>query len=88
MIYVGDGSNDFCPIMKFRRYRPLRWTAETMTNLLFRRDMVFCRRFRGLEHRIKHEGESQGLLCQVKYWAGAWEVEELFGQLPDAVEMN
>jgi pyridoxal phosphate phosphatase PHOSPHO2 len=48
--------------------------------------MVFCRKFRGLEHRIKHEGEREGLSCRVRYWAGAWEVQELFGQLPDAVE--
>jgi pyridoxal phosphate phosphatase PHOSPHO2 len=40
--------------------------------------MVLCRRFRGLERRISQEG---GLQCQVKYWAGAWEVEEIFGQL-------
>jgi len=71
IIYVGDGSNDFCPIMRLRR-----------------QDMVYCRRYRGLEHRIEQEGERKGLLCQVRYWAGAWEVEELFGQLPDAVETS
>ncbi|KAG0701323.1 putative phosphatase-domain-containing protein [Suillus ampliporus] len=61
IIYVGDGSNDFCPILRLRS-----------------QDMVLCRRFRGLEHRISQEG---GLQCQVKYWAGAWEVEEIFNQL-------
>jgi len=71
IIYVGDGSNDFCPVVELRR-----------------QDMVFCRRFRGLENRIKREGEREGLLCQVRYWAGAWEVEELFGQLPDAIVAN
>jgi pyridoxal phosphate phosphatase PHOSPHO2 len=40
-------------------------------------DMVLCRRFRGLEGRISREGGQQ---CQVKYWAGAWEVEEIFNQ--------
>ncbi|KAG2106529.1 putative phosphatase-domain-containing protein [Suillus cothurnatus] len=40
-------------------------------------DMVLCRRFRGLEGRISREGGHQ---CQVKYWAGAWEVEEIFNQ--------
>ena len=44
-------------------------------------DMVLCRRLRGLEHRIAQEGEKEGLKCQVKYWAGAWEVEEIFTQL-------
>jgi len=71
IIYVGDGSNDFCPAVKLRS-----------------QDMVLCRRYRGLEHRIKHEGKREGLVCQVQYWAGAWEVEEIFGQLPDVVETN
>ncbi|KAI6045968.1 phosphatase phospho-type [Pisolithus marmoratus] len=44
-------------------------------------DMVLCRRFRGLERRIAQEGEREGLKCQVRYWAGAWEVEEIFREL-------
>jgi pyridoxal phosphate phosphatase PHOSPHO2 len=32
------------------------------------------------------EGTKAGLVCQVRYWAGAWEVEEIFGRLPDAVD--
>jgi pyridoxal phosphate phosphatase PHOSPHO2 len=43
--------------------------------------MVLCRRYRGLEKRIAADGQKDGLVCQVKYWAGAWEVEEIFGQL-------
>ncbi|EGN99699.1 hypothetical protein SERLA73DRAFT_135051 [Serpula lacrymans var. lacrymans S7.3] len=64
IIYVGDGTNDFCPVLRLRS-----------------QDMVLCRRFRGLERRIAKEGEVEGLKCQVKYWAGAWEVEEIFGNL-------
>lgn len=71
IIYVGDGSNDFCPAVRLRR-----------------QDAVFCRRYRGLEHRITHEGVKAGLVCQIRYWAGAWEVEELFGRLPDTVETS
>lgn len=41
--------------------------------------MVLCRCHRGLEKRIANEGWKEGLECQVKYWAGAWEVEEIFG---------
>ncbi|KAH9954129.1 phosphatase phospho-type [Russula dissimulans] len=68
IIYVGDGSNDFCPAVRLRS-----------------QDLVLCRKYRGLEHRIAREGKSAGLVCQVRYWAGAWEVEEIFGQLPDTV---
>jgi len=71
IIYVGDGSNDFCPVVKLRS-----------------QDMVLCRRHRGLDHRITQEGKREGLVCQVRYWAGAWEVEEIFGQLPNAVETS
>ncbi|KAI9511171.1 phosphatase phospho-type [Russula earlei] len=49
-------------------------------------DIVLCRRYRELEHRIGREGKSAGLVCEVRYWAGAWEVEEIFGQLPDTVK--
>lgn len=48
----------------------------------FSQDMVLCRRYRGLEKRIAKDGDKDGLKCQVKYWAGAWEVEEIFDQLP------
>jgi pyridoxal phosphate phosphatase PHOSPHO2 len=40
--------------------------------------MVLCRRYRGLESRIAKDGEKEGLRCKVRYWVGAWEVEEIF----------
>lgn len=43
--------------------------------------MVLCRRYRGLEKRIAKDGAKDGMKCQVKYWAGAWEVEEIFKSL-------
>ena len=43
--------------------------------------MVLCRRHRGLEKRIAKDGAKDGMKCQVKYWAGAWEVEEIFKSL-------
>ncbi|KAG8970345.1 hypothetical protein FRC03_009618 [Tulasnella sp. 419] len=64
IVYIGDGSNDFCPI--------LRLSSD---------DLVLARLYRGLDKRIKLEGEAAGLKAQVKYWSGAWEVEEYFGQL-------
>jgi pyridoxal phosphate phosphatase PHOSPHO2 len=44
-------------------------------------DILFCRRYRGLEKRIMDEGQQEGLTCQVDLWAGAWELEEHFGKL-------
>jgi len=64
VIYVGDGTNDFCPVLRLRS-----------------QDMVLCRRYRGLEKRIAQEGEKEGLQCATRYWAGAWEVEEIFKSL-------
>lgn len=64
VVYVGDGSNDFCPVLRLRK-----------------QDKVFCRHYRGLQKRIERDGEREGLKCEVIYWAGAWEVEELFGKL-------
>lgn len=56
-----------------------------MTKVLFSQDMALCRRYRSLERRIAREGKGLGLKCQVKYWAGAWEVEEIFKKLPGTV---
>ncbi|THV02424.1 hypothetical protein K435DRAFT_963148 [Dendrothele bispora CBS 962.96] len=64
VVYIGDGSNDFCPVIRLRS-----------------QDMNLCRTFGGLHKRIAREGESAGLKCQVKYWTGAWEVEEIFNTL-------
>jgi len=64
VIYIGDGSNDFCPVLHLRN-----------------QDKVLCRSYRGLEGRIMKDGETEGLKAQVHYWAGAWEVEELFRTL-------
>ncbi|KAJ7703001.1 phosphatase phospho-type [Mycena rosella] len=61
VVYVGDGSNDFCPALRLRS-----------------QDMLLCRTFGGLHKRIARDG---GLKCQVKYWTGAWEVEEIFNKL-------
>ncbi|KAF7321698.1 hypothetical protein MKEN_00691200 [Mycena kentingensis (nom. inval.)] len=61
VVYVGDGSNDFCPALRMRS-----------------QDLLLCRSFGGLHKRISKEG---GLQCTVKYWTGAWEVEEVFNSL-------
>ena len=56
-VYVGDGSNDFCPVLR-----------------LGPNDIAWVRRHRGLARRILEEG---GVRCQVRYWTGAWEAEQL-----------
>ncbi|KAJ7178380.1 phosphatase phospho-type [Mycena crocata] len=61
VVYVGDGSNDFCPALRLRS-----------------QDMLLCRTFGGLHKRIAKHGS---LKCEVKYWTGAWEVEEIFKTL-------
>lgn len=40
VMYVGDGGNDYCPLLRLREGK----------------DVAFVRRFRGLEKRIKEEG--------------------------------
>ncbi|KIJ68001.1 hypothetical protein HYDPIDRAFT_25451 [Hydnomerulius pinastri MD-312] len=67
VVYVGDGSNDFCPALRLRS-----------------QDLVLCRKYRGLEALINAElgkGDASRLKCGVFKWAGAWEVEEKFGEL-------
>lgn len=59
-----------------------------MTTVLYSQDMVLCRRLRSLERRIAREGQGLGLKCQVKYWDGAWEVEEIFKGLPQTVSTS
>jgi len=63
VIYVGDGGNDFCPILRLRS-----------------QDLVLARKGRELEKRIANESKSRGLKCEVKYWDGAWNIEEYFSE--------
>jgi len=65
LVYVGDGGNDFCPILHFK--------SAT--------DIVCVRRYRELEKRIRNEGEKAGLKASLQYWTGAWVVEEIFATL-------
>ncbi|KAG8213566.1 phosphatase phospho-type [Butyriboletus roseoflavus] len=74
IIYIGDGSNDFCAVLRLRS-----------------QDVVLCRRFRGLEHKIANErakGSTSRLQCTVEYWSGAWEVEEKFKQYAKRTSVN
>jgi len=67
LLYLGDGGNDFCPILRLRK-----------------NDVALVRKGRTLERRIREEGKAAGLVCEIKYWTGAWEVEEYFTQLLEA----
>jgi pyridoxal phosphate phosphatase PHOSPHO2 len=83
IIYVGDGSNDFCPVLRLRRFVPLASKLHLSAHLSSHsQDICLCRKYRGLEKRIEREGETQDLRCQVEYWTGAWEAEEIFASLP------
>ncbi|EPQ29326.1 uncharacterized protein PFL1_03081 [Pseudozyma flocculosa PF-1] len=61
IIYVGDGGNDYCPVLR-----------------LGANDLALVRRYRGLETRIAREGNVK---AGIRYWAGAWEVEGILGEL-------
>ncbi|KDN35647.1 hypothetical protein K437DRAFT_230141 [Tilletiaria anomala UBC 951] len=61
IIYVGDGGNDFCPVLR-----------------LGAQDVAFVRLHRGLQKRILSEG---GIQAAIRWWAGAWEMEGLLGEL-------
>ena len=50
-------------------------------NPFARQDLVLCRSHRGLQRRIDKEGAERGLKPKIQYWAGAWEVEEIFATL-------
>ncbi|KAG8720334.1 hypothetical protein FRC08_000562 [Ceratobasidium sp. 394] len=63
VMYVGDGSNDFCPSIR-----------------LSEKDVVLCRTGRALERRIRTAPAGQ-VKATVKYWEGAWEVEEYYMSL-------
>jgi pyridoxal phosphate phosphatase PHOSPHO2 len=47
----------------------------------YRQDIAFVRKDMELAGRIKEEGASLGLKCQVRYWSGAWEIDEWVGTL-------
>lgn len=61
IVYVGDGGNDYCPVLR-----------------LGPQDVAFVRTGRGLENRIRNEGNLQ---AGIRWWAGAWEMEGLLGEL-------
>ncbi|ORY33413.1 phosphatase phospho-type [Naematelia encephala] len=63
--YVGDGGNDFCPLL---RMRTGDWACVRTPGF-------------ELEERIKNEGEKAGLKVDVKLWDQAWRIDEYFQQL-------
>lgn len=78
IIYVGDGGNDYCPVLRLRRYVHQISNDPIYLRTPFSQDTVLCRRQKGLEERIKREGPKDGLKCGVFEWTQAWEVEEYF----------
>jgi pyridoxal phosphate phosphatase PHOSPHO2 len=57
------------------------FTPYSLINILYSQDLVLCRLHRGLHKRINNEGQKEGIECQVKYWGGAWEIEEIFDNI-------
>jgi pyridoxal phosphate phosphatase PHOSPHO2 len=76
VVYVGDGGNDFCPVLRLRSYVSYS-LAHLLTHPFPRsQDVALVRSYRELSRRIAKEGESSGQKCSVEYWGGAWEVEK------------
>lgn len=83
VVYTGDGSNDFCPILRLRRSAKKKICIHSHPTdcISYSQDVVCCRNFRGLEKRINEEGKREGLKAGIRYWAGAWEAEEIYNTL-------
>lgn len=80
VVYVGDGGNDFCPLLRLRAcvfwIMPLRPDLPDFTILLlFSQDVALVRMYRELSRRIVKEGHASELKCETVPWGGAWEVE-------------
>jgi len=58
-------------------YLHKKWAEKKGKNIS--QDLVFCRSHRGLQKRIENEAEA--LKPGVRYWGGAWEIEEMFSKL-------
>jgi len=68
------------PLTCLVRSSPL---LPTNTARFFRnsQDFALVRTGRSLEKRVRQEGEKAGLKCGVKYWDGAWVVDEIFHEM-------
>lgn len=77
VVYVGDGGNDFCPLLRLRTCVQF-WSTRRLILLTFdhRQDVALVRMYRELSRRITKEGVAAGLKCTVVPWGGAWEVED------------
>ncbi|KAN0090727.1 Phosphatase PHOSPHO-type [Tylopilus felleus] len=74
IIYIGDGSNDFCAVLRLR----------SQDVVLCRRFRGLERKI--ADERAK--GSASRLVCTVEYWSGAWEVEEKFKLYAQRTDVN
>lgn len=84
IVYIGDGSNDFCPLLRLTRcVHPSTFHLQNkqMAKKAYSNDLALVRYDYGLARRIAKEGKSAGMTVPVKYWDGAWEVELAFEEL-------
>lgn len=70
VIYVGDGSNDFCPVLRLR--------SQDM--VLCRRHRGLEKLIKAYESNEAFNKDRE-VKAEVRYWTGAWEVEGIFGSL-------
>lgn len=56
-------------------------SSKCSSDIWVRNDLALARSFRPLGRIIPAKGEEAGLKASVKYWGGAWEVEQVFKTL-------
>lgn len=80
VIYVGDGGNDYCPVLRLRMfvfYLTFLLDRELKLDFLVpSQDVALVRAYRALQRRIEKEGDKTPVKAKIVFWGGAWEVED------------
>ena len=91
VVYIGDGGNDLCPILRLRACVSLSLFplclsphpsphAHNVLPIPRSQDVALVRMYRELSRRIEDTSNVHvsDLKCQIVSWGGAWEVEKYF----------
>ena len=88
VVYIGDGGNDLCPILRLRACVSLSFSSHSTPTLIAHnvvviphsQDVALVRMYRELSRRIEDTSNVHvsDLKCKIVSWGGAWEVEKFF----------